>query len=729
MTAGVGPRVKPLIRRPALTFGVVLALACGLAACSKTPSAEHTLDAGTDAGPPPLTTCESNVECQGGEVCRGDQCREACTSNNDCDHDFYRSCSTALGYCVRCAENTDCAKSELCEENLCKMGCAGDGDCMGGQACRERRCVPLDPVVCEAGTEQCRGGSIVRCSADGVREDIEACARDQLCSVEDGVATCKAKVCEPSAIGCDNGTTAFVCSEDGTRKLEVPCRSGQFCDSGVCRNQVCAPQSESCVGNQRIVCNSDGSSFETRSCAENCQGTHGCTCVSGACVERTCTPDAGQCVGTGVRTCNSGGTGWSSPEPCEDVCVGGSCVSSTCTAGETQCSGAQLLTCNPLGTGYEITDCASTNQVCVGGAGPAACAARVCTPDALRCESGGGAVLVCNASGTVETREPCADGQACDQGLCLEIPCVPDCSGRSCGPDPVCGQSCGGCAGTCTGGGQCQIPQNQGLEVRLSWTPSTVDLDLYLVKEAGSACDASTCYHGTCTNDATRPDWDGSGDLSDGDPALTFGPGGISGPGPEVIRLLTPQGVVYIAGVHYASSGSASAMATVTFKRGTQTLGTVNRTLAAGEWWKAISIDMSQPSPTPNPGTVEGTIAGCSGMSCAVDTECPSGMFCNSVIPGLPAGNCAVGCRTSADCTTGVCNGNHVCSTSAAGWGSPCSASADCAAGLYCSIFAQTCQEYCSGVGACLSDPTCCPVSNALFCRQGALFASCSNTP
>jgi len=40
----------------------------------------------------------------------------------------------------------------------------------------------------------------------------------------------------------------------------------------------------------------------------------------------------------------------------------------------------------------------------------------------------------------------------------LEATCVPDCSGRECGPDPVCGASCGNCpAGhECTAGGQCE---------------------------------------------------------------------------------------------------------------------------------------------------------------------------------------------------------------------------------------------------------------------------------
>lgn len=40
--------------------------------------------------------------------------------------------------------------------------------------------------------------------------------------------------------------------------------------------------------------------------------------------------------------------------------------------------------------------------------------------------------------------------------------CTPDCSGRSCGPDPVCGSSCGTCSeGTCNGQGQCEVANAQ----------------------------------------------------------------------------------------------------------------------------------------------------------------------------------------------------------------------------------------------------------------------------
>lgn len=54
----------------------------------------------------------------------------------------------------------------------------------------------------------------------------------------------------------------------------------------------------------------------------------------------------------------------------------------------------------------------------------------------------------------------CSTGQSCNEkvGRC-EAVCVPDCTGRTCGLDPVCGVSCGSCAtgSTCNSvSGTCQ---------------------------------------------------------------------------------------------------------------------------------------------------------------------------------------------------------------------------------------------------------------------------------
>ena len=47
---------------------------------------------------------------------------------------------------------------------------------------------------------------------------------------------------------------------------------------------------------------------------------------------------------------------------------------------------------------------------------------------------------------------------------CDAAPCVPECDGRACGPDPACGTSCGTCSGglTCNAAGQCEAATGSG---------------------------------------------------------------------------------------------------------------------------------------------------------------------------------------------------------------------------------------------------------------------------
>jgi hypothetical protein len=54
----------------------------------------------------------------------------------------------------------------------------------------------------------------------------------------------------------------------------------------------------------------------------------------------------------------------------------------------------------------------------------------------------------------VESSEPSGSRTL---GLLVEATCAPDCAGRTCGPDPVCGKPCGGCAPryACTEAGSC----------------------------------------------------------------------------------------------------------------------------------------------------------------------------------------------------------------------------------------------------------------------------------
>lgn len=708
-------------RSPLLT----LLLLSGLAACSKEPAANG-LDGAVafDSGIA-LAACESNADCRGGEVCRDAQCRRACADATDCAGDALAVCAPIKGYCVQCTVNEDCADGQRCEAELCVPGCRSSADCSGGFACRDRTCVSLDPIVCEANAERCVGNEVRRCRADGTREEATPCG-EQVCQLREGAAACVPRVCEPNTFGCLDAQTAYVCDESGASQASIACRAGQSCVDGVCRNPVCAPGTSSCAGNQRVVCSADGSSFETLSCATDCASEFGCSCVDGGCVARICTPGSGQCVATGVRLCNSNGTGWTTPEACPDVCLEGLCVESTCTPDSRLCSGELLLTCNSLGSGYTVTDCGDEGESCVeGGSGPG-CAPLVCTPDEVSCSTDAREVLVCNSLGTSLARIPCASDEACDRGICVDIPCVPDCSGRSCGVDPVCGESCGACAGTCTDG-RCELPTDSGIELRLTWIPSDQDLDLYFAKDGvgtGELCASTTCSNLNCTEDATRPDWDGSGGLSTGDPAMTNQ--GTS----EIIQLVSAGTARYYAAVHAEASNGNSVIATLRVSRDNQVIGTRTRTLAPGELWNGVELDLGVANPAPTAGQSAGDFSGCTG-ACLLDADCPSGQACKPTalpIPGL-GGTCSPGCRSDADCSPQFCGGDNQCRASVAPWGAACAATAECREGLYCGLLSGTCVETCATVGSCGSDPSCCPVSNAPYCRQGFLLNECSNSP
>ena len=133
--------------------------------------------------------------------------------------------------------------------------------------------------------------------------------------------------------------------------------------------------------------------------------------------------------------CGPDGCGRPCP-PCGDglVCRANHCISDveTCPQGA-DCSGLQ---CGP--DPICSTSCGSCrgNDECRDGQ-------CVCLPSCASRE--------CGSDGCDSTCGDCEQGEFCADGVCRrEAPQCPeasDCSGRSCGPDPVCGVSCGTCEG------------------------------------------------------------------------------------------------------------------------------------------------------------------------------------------------------------------------------------------------------------------------------------------
>lgn len=124
------------------------------------------------------------------------------------------------------------------------------------------------------------------------------------------------------------------------------------------------------------------------------------------------------------------------------------------------------LTCERLG--YDggdlrcLNDCQYIDQSgCTSSCQPD-CSGRVCGPDPNcgvscgQCDSGSCVGGQCVAAGTDAASYDVGGHDAGGRDTGASCPADKDCSGRVCGPDPVCGLSCGTCnSGTCNGNGQC----------------------------------------------------------------------------------------------------------------------------------------------------------------------------------------------------------------------------------------------------------------------------------
>ncbi len=166
------------------------------------------------------------------------------------------------------------------------------------------------------------------------------------------------------------------------------------------------------------------------------------------------------------------GYAWSDPNSDTDF----SCVAATIQSCTPNCNGRQCGadgcgdSCGTCGTGTSCNDsagtCEPTGQDCTPN-----CSGKECGPDGCR-----------GFCGT------CDDGFVCDTaaGSCNPGNCTADCTSLACGPDPVCGQSCGGCdAGSICQSGAC-VDSGGGDSVPV-----------------GAPCtDDSHCNGGTCITEA-----------------------------------------------------------------------------------------------------------------------------------------------------------------------------------------------------------------------------------
>jgi hypothetical protein len=211
------------------------------------------------------------------------------------------------------------------------------------------------------------------------------------------------------------------------------------CGDGRDRGGGSNPRSNPC-GNGQVdpseAC--DGADLAGQSCSALGLGPGGLTCA------RDCRSfDRSQCGP--ATTCGNGAV-----DP-NEVCEGANLAGQSCAG---LGLGNGTLTCLPNCNGYGTSGCQTITDPPRCGDGQVA-GAEVCDGAELQgatCQSLGylGGTLTCSPDCLSRNTTGCTGS------------CTPSCGARSCGPDPVCGASCGTCtSGTCNPAGQCEVDAPQ----------------------------------------------------------------------------------------------------------------------------------------------------------------------------------------------------------------------------------------------------------------------------
>lgn len=242
------------------------------------------------------------------------------------------------------------------------------------------------------------------------------------------------------------------------------------CTHNLCTNSVCDPNAGGCV-EQEVVCDDEDPCTN-----DQCTDT-GCVFTPNnapECLECNC-DDENKCT---IDECDSQGACLHTPIQCNNIT--GECGDSVCDPSTGMCEGRP-----------NNAECAQGTE----------CQAGVCSLQFAHI-----AALIYQVSTKIYT-STCeyTDIEGCGE-------CVPDCVGKTCGPDG-CGGSCGGCddgmecsIDSCTDDGQCISTPNDAI-------CNDENLCMDKVCNDGSSCTTDSCNQSTgeCVHTLNGPDTDGDG--------------------------------------------------------------------------------------------------------------------------------------------------------------------------------------------------------------------------
>jgi hypothetical protein len=321
-----------------------------------------------------------------------------------CDNAGLHDCDGAK--LVRCSEGRDridvvalCATPELCDaayaDELAASGARG--------ACK--------PPVCGPNPFSCEGATLRHCDFDRAAwTDVATCDSAELCNA--GLGACVA--CEAGTVEC-NGPVLRRCTAGGTWETLDTCASAALCDAGAgsCADAECDTPGRLACGAGGLpfleVC-SDALAWEV---LEVCADVALCSTRAGRCLEPACDAGATRCHGNRQEHCSRDRTRWDTLTTCGDgeVCSpGDGCLPGPCTEGSVRCNLASLERC-ASGHFQEELRC-ETALLC--NAETASCGTPACSDDPGYVCSGP-IIRRCRAGRVaLDDFRTCPDGTTCD---------------------------------------------------------------------------------------------------------------------------------------------------------------------------------------------------------------------------------------------------------------------------------------------------------------------------
>ncbi len=388
--------------------------------------------------------------------CLFDQCGNAPPHSPCWGQAMAGACKSLYYQCLDCTPN---CIGKQCGPDGCGGSC---GTCPGGAACDEYGQCPCVP--------KCSGRE---CGPDGCGGLCGTCAEPLVCNASGRCVCqpqCSGKECGPD--GC--GGSCGKCPDNWTcvlGKCQSPCQPQ--CEGKECGPDGCGGSCGTCPEGQECIEDLGVCGWASTGCEPSyLPGCGGCPCEACVCGldpycceiawDEVCVDECWQCGGCGcLPNCtNPDGT----VKQCGPDGCGGSC--GTCPPGYT-CNpagdcvpGGVLLTCEQ---GIScLFACSATFDICLPSCGEQVTPSqRDAFYGLMKC-----AYQYCATPWggiTPECFYMVAKAQCESYYLQCIGGCVPNCSGKQCGPDG-CGGSCGTCPPgyTCTSSGQCQPPQQKG---------------------------------------------------------------------------------------------------------------------------------------------------------------------------------------------------------------------------------------------------------------------------